>query len=251
MARTMCSVKIQCIGSYDTIVWCDQCCCDNCVDHCKIREVQVHVMAWWRRDDGVMQSARINVTGLWSDRTLDYKTWCGFRVIIKSLTAQHNTHSTLTLLHSPTMSMINSYQFHTPRGDIISVLRGLRPVKHLTGNAAYPASRLVGLWSHVAADTLHWPLLDCEQHHAHWTRWKPSELLYWPGPWWPTFRNENIGLSSLGTAKRVFDQREQPLYVRHLEPGSLGSRCYGLPLRCHFPRYSIFGHNGRTTLEVD
>ena len=92
-----------------------------------------------------MQSAQINVTGLQSDCTLDYKTRRGFRVIIESLTTQHNIHSTLTLLPSPTMSMINSYQFRTPRGDIISVPRGLRPVRHHTGNAAHPASRLVGL----------------------------------------------------------------------------------------------------------
>ena len=92
-----------------------------------------------------MRLARINVTGLRSDRTLDYKTQRSFRVIIKSLTTQHNTHSTLTLLHSPTMSMIDSFQFRTPRGDIILVPRGLRPVRHHTGNAAYPASRLVGL----------------------------------------------------------------------------------------------------------
>ena len=156
MARTTCSVKIRCMGSYDTIMWCDQCCCDNCVDHHKIHEVQVHVMVWWRHDDGVMRSARINITGLRSDHTLDYKTRHGFRVIIESLTAQHNTHSTSTLLHSPTMSMINSYQFCTPRGDLISVPRGLRPVRHHTGNAAYPVSRMVGLWSRVVVDTFHW-----------------------------------------------------------------------------------------------
>ena len=92
-----------------------------------------------------MQSARINVAGLQSDCTLDYKTQRGFRVIIESLTAQHNIHSTPTLLHSPNMSTINSYQFRTPRGDIISVPRGLRPVRHHTGNTAYPAFRLVGL----------------------------------------------------------------------------------------------------------
>ena len=92
-----------------------------------------------------MRLARINVAGLWSDRPLDYKTQHGFRVIIESLTTQHNIHSSPTLLHSPTMSMINSYQFRTPRGDIISVPRSLRPVRHHTGNAAYPASRLVGL----------------------------------------------------------------------------------------------------------
>ena len=99
MARTTCSVKIWCMGSYDMIAWCDQCRRDNHVDHHEIREVQVHVMAWWHRDDGVMQSARINVARLRSDRTLDYKTRCGFRVIIESLTAQHNTHPTPTLLH--------------------------------------------------------------------------------------------------------------------------------------------------------
>ena len=92
-----------------------------------------------------MQSARINVAGLWSDLTLGYKTRRGFRAVIKSLTTQHNTHSTLTLLHSLTMSMINPPKFHTTRGDIISVPRGLRPVRHHTGNAAYPASRLVDL----------------------------------------------------------------------------------------------------------
>ena len=144
------------------VIWYNQCRRDNCVDHREIRKVQVHVMVWWRCDDGVMRSAQINVARLRSDRTLDYKTRRGFRVIIKSLTAQHNTHSTPTFLHSPTMSMINSYQFCTPRGDIISVPRGLRPVRHHTGNAAYPASRLVGLWSCVVVDMLHWPLLDCE-----------------------------------------------------------------------------------------
>ena len=43
MARTMCSVKIWCMRSYDTIVWCDWCRHDNRVDHHKICEVQVHV----------------------------------------------------------------------------------------------------------------------------------------------------------------------------------------------------------------
>ena len=143
MARTMCSVKIWCVGSYDTIVWCDWCCCDDCVDHHEFREVQVHVMAWWCRDDGMMQSAQINVAGLWSDRTLGYKTRCDFGAVIESPTTQHNTHSTPTLLHSSTMSMINSFQFHTTWGDIISVARGLSPLRHHTGNSAYPAARLV------------------------------------------------------------------------------------------------------------
>ena len=91
-----------------------------------------------------MQLAQINVAGLQSDRTLGYKTRRGFRAVIESLTAQHNTHSTSTLLHFPTMSMINSFQFHTPRGDIISVPRGLRPVRHHTGNLAYPVAQQVG-----------------------------------------------------------------------------------------------------------
>ena len=158
MARTICSVKIWCMGSYDTIAWCNQCRHDNCVDHC---EVQVHVMAWWCRDYGVMQLAQINVIRLWSDHTLGYKTWHGFRAVIESLTAQHNTHSTPTLLHSPTMSMINSFQFYTIWGDIILVPRGLRPVRHHTRNSTYPAARLVGLWSRVVVDMYHWPLLDC------------------------------------------------------------------------------------------
>ena len=72
------------------VIWYDRCRHDNHVDHRKICEVQVHVMAWWHRDDGVMWLAQINVAGLRSDRTLDYKTWHGFRVIIESLTAQHN-----------------------------------------------------------------------------------------------------------------------------------------------------------------
>ena len=42
-----------------------------------------------------MRSAQINVAGLQSDRTLGYKTQHGFRAVIESLTAQHNTHSTL------------------------------------------------------------------------------------------------------------------------------------------------------------
>ena len=49
-------------------------------------------MAWWHRDDGVMRLARINVAGLRSDRTLGYKTRRGFRAVIESLTAQHNTY---------------------------------------------------------------------------------------------------------------------------------------------------------------
>ena len=159
MAHTTYSVKIWCMGSYDMITWCNWCCRDNCVDHCEIREVQVHVMAWWCHDDGVMRSARINVARLQSDRTLGYKTQRGFRAIIELLTIQHNTHSTPTLLHSPIMSMINSYQFRTAQGDIISVPRGLRPVRHHTGNSAYPAARLVGLWSRVVVNMYHWPLL--------------------------------------------------------------------------------------------
>ena len=94
-----------------------------------------------------MQLARINVAGLQSDRTLDYKTQHGFGVIIESLTTQHNTHSTSTPLPLSTsliMSMINAFQFRTPRGDVISVPRGLRPVRHHTGNSAYPVARQVG-----------------------------------------------------------------------------------------------------------
>ena len=144
MAHTTCSVRIQYMGSYDTIAWYNWCCCDNCVDHCEIRKVQVHVMAWWRRDDGVMQSAWINVAGLQSDRTLGYKTWRGFRAVIESLTTQYNTHSTPTSLHSPIMSMINLFQFCTPQGNIISVPRGVRPVRHHTGNSAYPVGQWVG-----------------------------------------------------------------------------------------------------------
>ena len=83
-------------GSYDTIAWCNRCRRDNHLDHREIREIQVHLMAWWCRDDGVMWSARINVAGLQSDHTLDYKTRCGFRVVIESLTAQLNTHPTPT-----------------------------------------------------------------------------------------------------------------------------------------------------------
>ena len=251
MARTTCSVRIRCMGSYDTIAWCHWCHRDNRVDHREICEVQVHVMAWWHCDDGVMQSARINVAGLRSDHTLGYKTRRGFRAVIESLTAQHNTHSTSTLLHFPTMSMINSFQFHTPWGDIISVPRGLRPVRHHTGNATYPASRQVGLWSCVVIDTFHWPLLGCEQRHAHWARWKSFELPHWPGPWWPTLWHAGLSLPLLRAAKEVFDWREQSLYVRHLEPRCLGSRCYGLSLRCHFLRHSLLSCNGWTTLEID
>ena len=144
MACTTCPVKIWCVGSYDMIAWCNQCCCDNRVDHREIHKVQVHMMAWWCCDDGVMQSAQINVAGLRSDCTLGYKTQHGFRAIIKSLTTQHNIHSIPTLLNSSTMSMINSFQFCTPQGNIISVPRGLRPVHHHTGNSGYPASQLVG-----------------------------------------------------------------------------------------------------------
>ena len=122
MARTTCSVKIRCMGSYDMVVWCNWCRHDNCVDHREIREVQVHVMAWWhcndgvmawwRCNDGVMQSARINVAGLRSDPTLGYKTWCGFRAIIESLTAQHNTHPIFycsPLLSSCPWSMLSNF----------------------------------------------------------------------------------------------------------------------------------------------
>ena len=126
------------------VIWYDRCCHDNRVDHHEICEIQVHVMAWWRCDDGMMWSARINIAGLRSDRTLGYKAQHGFRAVIESLTTQHNTHSTPTLLHSSTMSMINSYQFCTPWGDIISVPRGLRPVRHHTGNSAYLVSQQVG-----------------------------------------------------------------------------------------------------------
>ena len=71
---------------------------------------------WWC--DGVMMRAwcdqpNLTLPGFQSDHTLGYKTRCDIRAIIKSLTTQHNTHSTLTLLNSLVMSMINSYQFHT------------------------------------------------------------------------------------------------------------------------------------------
>ena len=251
MARTTCLVKIWCMGSYDMIAWCDWCRCDNCVDHHEILKVQVHVIAWWCCDDGVMRSDRINVAGLQSDRTLGYKTRRGFRAVIESLTAQNNTHSTLTLLHSSTMSMINSFQFRTTRGDLISVPRGLRSVRHHIGNSAYLASRLVGLWSYVVVDTFHWPFLDCEQCLAHWSRWKPLDFPHWPGPWWPVFWNEDLGFPLPRTAKGVFDRGEQPIYVRHFELRSLGSRCDGFSRWCCFLGHSLFGRNGWTTLEVD
>ena len=120
MACTMCLVKIWCMGSYDMIVWCNQCCRDNRVDHHEICEVQVHVMAWCDQPEWMS-------LGFQSDHTLDYKTWRGFRVIIESLTAQHNTHPTPTLLHSSTMSMINSYQFRTPQGNISNTAKYLFP----------------------------------------------------------------------------------------------------------------------------
>ena len=244
MARTTCSVKIRCMGSYDTIVWCDWCRRDNRVDHHEIHKVQVHVMAWWRRDDGVMQLAWINIVGFRSDRTLGYKTRHGFRAVIKSLTTQHNTHLSSTLLHPSTMSMINSYQFHTPWGDIISVPRGLRPVQHHTGNSTYPASRLVGLWSCVVVDMYHWPLLDCRQCLAHWSRWKPLDFPHWPSLQRPALWYEDPGLPSPKAAEGVFDQGKQLVHVRHLELRSLGSRCDGLSLWCHFLRYPIFGCYG-------
>ena len=123
MAHTMCLVKIQCMGSYNTITWCDQCCRDNHVDHREFHKVQVHMMAWWHHDDGVMRLAQINVAGLRSDRTLDYKTQRGFRVIIKSLTAQHplNSYSSplsyhvddqlLPILYSPRWHYLGSQGF--------------------------------------------------------------------------------------------------------------------------------------------
>ena len=92
-----------------------------------------------------MRSARINVAGLRSDRTLGYKTRRGFRAVIELLTAQHNTYPPPLLLStSLTMSMINAFQFRTPRGDVISVPRGLRPVRHHIGNSAYPVAQRVG-----------------------------------------------------------------------------------------------------------
>ena len=92
-----------------------------------------------------MRLAQINVAGLRSDRTLGYKTRRGFRAVIESLTAQHNTYPPLLLLSSSlTMSMINAFQFRTPRGNVILVPRGLRPVRHHTGSSAYLVARRVG-----------------------------------------------------------------------------------------------------------
>ena len=248
MARTMCLVKIQCVGSYDTI--------DAVVIIVlTIAKFVKYKSTWWC--DGVVMMTWCNwpelmLPGSRSDCTLGYKTWHGFRAVIKSLTTQHNTLSTPTLVHfSSTMSMINSHQFRTPWGDIISVPRGLRPLWHHTGNSAYPASRLVGLWSNVVVDMYNWPLLGCGWCFAHWSSGAPFDLPHRSIPWWSAFWFEDTGLSLIRVAEGVSDWREQSLHVRPLELRYLGQGCNGYTHRCHLPRNPLFGCHGWTALEID
>ena len=191
--------------------------------------------------------------GFRSDRTLGHKTWWGFRAVIESLTSQNNTHLTLTLtlLNSSIMSMINSYQFCTPRGDLISIPRGLRPVQHHTGNSTYPASRLVGLWSCVVVDMYHWPLLDCGECLAHCS-WRGSlDLSHWSSPWWSTLQFEDPCFPSLRRAEGIYDRWRSSYLVQYLELRYLGSGCNGYSHWCCFLGNPLLGYYGQATLEIN